>query len=208
MSSWGCCSGSYAKRSDDSAEPREPACPDNGQSEGWRFNRAASRCYPGVSEEEPGKIPAVARKTILLRVKRSTLRLLSIAIGVLFTAAIYYSMHYRIPWDWESPGLGRLPVEVVNGFLDEAYERGQGADAVRDYLAPDILPASVAPHERANGEPIPHELRQVVAQGLVVVAFQRIGAARGEPATDAIDVFEVRDGRIVRRERYRTQFAQ
>lgn len=144
----------------------------------------------------------------MLRVNRSTLRILSVAVGVLFTAAIYYSMHYRIPWDWESPGVGRLPVEVVNSFLDEAYKRGRGADAVRDYFAPDLVPASVAPHERANAEPIPHELREVVAQGLVVVAFQRIGAARGEPAIDAIDVFEVRDGRIVRRERHRTEFAQ
>lgn len=145
---------------------------------------------------------------MVLKVNRLTLRLLSIALGILFTAAIYYSMHYRTPWDWGSPGLGRLPVEVVNAFLDEAYERGQGADAVRNYLAPDVLPAGVAPHERANGEPIPRELRQVVAQGLIVVTFQRIGAARGEPATDAIDVFEVRDGRIVQRERYRTEFAQ
>lgn len=144
----------------------------------------------------------------MISVRRSTLRILSIAIGVLFTGAIYYSMHYRIPWDWDAPGLGRLPREIVGSFLEEAYGNGRGADAVHDYFAPEIVPQGVAPQERTNAQPIPHEVRSIVAQGLNVVVFHRIGAARGQPATDAIDVFEVREGRVIRRERYRTTFAK
>src|SRR6187401_2838092 len=108
-------------------------------------------------------------RTDVIRARRSSLRLLSIAIGVLFTAAIYYSMHYRIPWEWDAPGIGKLPEDVVSGFLDEAYGEGNGAQAVRDYFAPAIVPLAVAPQERGDAAPVPYEVRSVVAQGLTVV---------------------------------------
>ncbi len=144
----------------------------------------------------------------MVRVSRSSLRLLSIAIGILFIGAIYYSMHYRIPWEWDAPGVGKLPRDVVSGFLEEAYGRGNGEAAVRDYFASEIVPGAVAPQERSDAGPIPYEIHSVVAQGLTVVVFQKIGAARGQPATDVVDVFEVRDGRIVRRERHHTGLAR
>jgi hypothetical protein len=143
----------------------------------------------------------------MLTIKRSNLKMLSVATGLLFTAAIYYSMHYLIPWEWNAPGIGRLPQEIVHGFLAEAYDEGKGAKASRDYFSPSVHDTAPQAQDRRDGSPIPHEIRKVVAQGANVVVFQRIGAARGEPAADAIDVFETRNGRIVRRERYLTRFA-
>ena len=58
----------------------------------------------------------------MITVSRAKLRLLSISIGLLFTAAIYYTMHNNPRWDWSAPGVGRLPQEIVHSFLHEAYD--------------------------------------------------------------------------------------
>lgn len=138
----------------------------------------------------------------MITVRRSTLKLLSIAIGLIFTAGIYNSMHNGIPWDWNAPGTGKLPREIVRGFMAQAYDRGDGAGAVRDYFAKDAVDNVVQAQDRRSGAPIPHQVGRVVGEGLTVVVFHRIGAARGEPASDVVDVFETRNGRIVRRERH------
>jgi hypothetical protein len=142
----------------------------------------------------------------MMTIKRSTLRLLSVVVGLLFVAGIYYTMHFRMGWDWNAPGLGRLPQEVVQAYLKEAYDEGKGAQAVRDFVAPAIAEDSTPPQERADGPAIPRHVRATLAQGLNVVVFQSLAPARSLPAADVIDVFEVRDGRIVHRERYQTSF--
>lgn len=142
----------------------------------------------------------------MISVRRSTLRLWSIGIGLLFVAAVYYSMHYRLPWDWNAPGNGKLPQDIVGSFLHEAYDEGRGAAAVRDYFAPTAIDLAPDAADRRDGAPIAHQIRATVAQGLTVVVFHRIAPARGEPGLDAIDVFHTKDGRILRRERYPTSF--
>ena len=142
----------------------------------------------------------------MITVRRTHLNLLKIALGLMFTAGIYYSMHYRIPWDWEAPGIGKLPTEIVRGFMAEAYGKGAGAKASRDYFSPKAVDNAPQAQDRRDGSPMPHEVRKIVAQGMNVVVFHRIGPARGEPAADIIDVFETRNGRIVRRDRFPTRF--
>ena len=143
----------------------------------------------------------------MFTLKRSNLRLATIALGLLFTAGIYYSMHYRIPWDWHAPGIGKLPQEIVRGFLTEAYDKGQGAKAVRDYFSPEVKDNAPEAQDRRDGPPMPHEIRTMIGQGTKVIVIHRVGPARGEPVIDVIDLFETRDGRIVRRERFLTRFA-
>ncbi|RYE04094.1 MAG: hypothetical protein EOP61_01875 [Sphingomonadales bacterium] len=142
----------------------------------------------------------------MVTMKRSSLRLLTIAIGLLFTAGIYYSMHYRIPWEWNAPGIGKLPQEIVRGYLAEAYDRGQGAKAARDYFAPQVVDNAPEAQDRRDGAPMPHEIRTMFGQGAQVVVIHRIGATRGQPVTDVIDVFETKGARITRRERFPTRF--
>jgi hypothetical protein len=142
----------------------------------------------------------------MIIVKRSSLRLVTVAIGLLFTAGIYYTMHYRMGWDWNAPGIGRLPQEIVRGYLAEAYDKGDGAKAAHDYFSPDIVDKAPQAQDRRDNMPVPHEIRMMVGQGARVVVFHRIGPAAGEPAVDAVDLFETRNGRIVRRERFLTSF--
>lgn len=143
----------------------------------------------------------------MFTVKRSNLKLLSVAVGLLFTAGIYYSMHYRIPWEWNAPGIGKLPREIVSGYLTEAYDRGQASRAVRDYFSPDIVDNVPRAQDPGDGDPIPHQIRMIVGQGATVVVLHRLGPSPRQPLTDAIDIFETKNGRIVRRDRYLTSFA-
>lgn len=144
----------------------------------------------------------------MVAVRRSSLNLLSIGVGVLFTCAIFYTMHYNPRWDWTAPGVGKLPREIVEAFLDESYGKGRGADAVHDYFSPKTIDNVADAQERRNGVPMPDTILRIVAQGQEVVVFHRIGAARGEPAADVIDDFVTADGRIMRRERYPTRFTR
>lgn len=144
----------------------------------------------------------------MITVSRRSLRLLSIAIGLLFTAAVYYTMHYNPRWDWTAPGVGKLPRDIVAEFMDQAYAKGQGGTAQQSYFARDAADNAPGAEDRRDGEPVPHEVREVIAQGMTVTVIHRIGPARGDPGMDVIDVFKIRDGRIVRRDRYPTSFAQ
>lgn len=144
----------------------------------------------------------------MLQVKSSTLYGVSLALGALFTGWIYYNMHFNIPWDWEAPGTGRLPHEIVEGFLDTAYGDGQGAVARAQYFAPSLNDATPLPLEAENGVPTERTVHRVVAQGLDVVVFQTLSAARGQEAQDVIDVFETNRGRITARTRHFTDFAR
>lgn len=142
----------------------------------------------------------------MVTVKRSSLRIASILLGFAFVGIFYSFFHYRIPWDWDAPGTGKLPQEIVRGFMAEAYGEGRGAAAVRDYFLPDAPDNALEAQDRQDGEPMPHEVVSVVAQGQTVVVIHRIAAARGEPALEVIDVFETKRGRIVSRKRYVTRF--
>ena len=144
----------------------------------------------------------------MITVRRSSLKLLSIGIGLLFTATVYYTMHYNPRWDWSAPGIGKLPRQIVSEYMDEAYTKGRGGAAHRNYFAKDAVDNVPAAQGRRDGAPVPHDVRDVIAQGMVVAVVHRIAPARGEPAMDVIDVFRIKDGRIVRRDRYPTQFAQ
>ncbi|MCW1400899.1 hypothetical protein OKA06_00660 [Novosphingobium sp. MW5] len=144
----------------------------------------------------------------MITVSRRSLRLLSIAIGLLFTAAVYYTMHYNPRWDWSAPGVGKLPRDIVAQYMDLAYAKGQGGAAQQSYFAKDAIDIVPGAEDRRDGAPVPHEVREVIAQGMTVTVIHRIGPARGSPGMDVIDVFKIKDGRIVRRDRYPTRFAQ
>ena len=110
---------------------------------------------------------------------------------------------------WASAkGQAPLPRDIVAQFMDQAYAKGQGGTAQRSYFAKDASDNAPAAEDRRDGAPVPHELREVIAQGMTVTVIHRIGPARGNPEMDVIDVFKIKDGRIVRRDRYPTRFTQ
>ncbi len=143
-----------------------------------------------------------------MTVSRTSLKLLSIVIGLLFTAAVYQTMHNNPRWDWTAPGVGKLPREIVNDYMKLAYAQGQGGTAAKGYFAKDAKDNAADAQDRVDGAPIPHEVRSVIGQGMTVIVIHRIGPARGQAAMDVIDQFEIKDGRIARRDRFVTRFDQ
>jgi predicted SnoaL-like aldol condensation-catalyzing enzyme len=143
-----------------------------------------------------------------MTVSRASLKLLSIVIGLLFTAAVYQTMHNNPRWDWTAPGVGKLPREIVTEYMQLAYDKGQGGTAATGYFAKDAKDNAAAAQDRVDGAPIPHEVRSVIGQGMTVIVVHRIEPARGEMQQDVIDQFEIKDGRIARRDRYVTRFDQ
>jgi len=144
----------------------------------------------------------------MMTVSRTSLRLLSIAIGLLFTAVVYRTMHYNPRWDWSAPGVGMLPRDIVKGFMAEAYGKGKGDAASKAWFAPGAVDNAPGASDRQDGAPIGDTVREVVAQGMNVAVIHRIAPARGAPGQDVIDVFRISDGRIARRDRYPTTFTQ
>lgn len=142
----------------------------------------------------------------MIEVSRIRLRILSIAIGLLFTAVVYQAMHDNPRWDWTARGIGKLPREVVGDFMQQAYAKGRGGSAALDYFTTGAEDNAQNAQDRRDGNPIPHDVRSVIGQGMTVIVFHRIGPARGEPQLDVIDRFEVKDGRIARRDRFVTRF--
>lgn len=143
-----------------------------------------------------------------MTVSRTSLKLLSIVIGLLFTAAVFQTMHYNPRWDWTAPGVGKLPREIVTDYMKLAYEQGQGGTAAKGYFAKDAKDNAADAQDRVDGAPIPHEVRSIIGQGMTVVVVHRIAPARGQAAMDVIDQFEIKDGRIARRDRFVTRFDQ
>ena len=143
-----------------------------------------------------------------MTVTRTSLKLLSIVIGLLFTAAVYQTMHNNPRWDWTAPGVGKLPREIVTDYMKLAYDQGQGGAAAKGYFAKDAKDNAADAQDRVDGAPIPHEVRSIIGQGMTVVVVHRIGPARGQAAMDVIDQFEIKDGRIARRDRFVTRFDQ
>lgn len=144
----------------------------------------------------------------MITASRASLKALSIGIGLLFTGAVFYTMHNNPRWDWTAPGVGKLPRDIVAEFMDQAYAKGQGGTAQQRYFAADAADNAGDAPDRGDGAPVPHQIRQVIAQGMTVAVIHRIGPARGAAGLDAIDVFTIKDGRIARRDRYPTRFAQ
>lgn len=144
----------------------------------------------------------------MITASRASLKALSIGIGLLFTGAVFTTMHNNPRWDWTAPGVGKLPRDIVAEFMDQAYAKGQGGTAQQRYFAKDAADNVGDAQDRGDGAPVPHQIRQVIAQGMTVAVIHRIAPARGAPGLDVIDVFTIKDGRIARRDRYPTRFAQ
>ncbi|AKC72233.1 hypothetical protein MB84_08155 [Pandoraea oxalativorans] len=121
-------------------------------------------------------------------------------LGIALTCWIAYDLHFNTKWDW-GPGAGKLPVEIVQGFMSEAYGDGRGVQAAKDYFTPDAKDRNPLSADRKDGPPIRHDTLGVVAQGLSVAVHHCISAAGDDPALNAVDIFRTKNGRIVERTR-------
>jgi hypothetical protein len=121
-----------------------------------------------------------------------------IVAGILLTAWIAYDLNSRFDW---SGGAGQTPREYIADYLEQAYTKGQGAAAAREYFAPDAVDHLADAIDRQDGDPIPHRIDAIIADGLTVAVVHRIEAARGQPAQDVVDIYKSARGKITERRR-------
>ncbi|QYY29481.1 hypothetical protein K2O51_04615 [Cupriavidus pinatubonensis] len=132
-------------------------------------------------------------------------RAASIGVGIAIALSFAYSLHFNPRWYGDNgPGVGKLPRTIVLDYMKQAYDTGRGAEAAKGYFSPKMVDHNPGSIELRDGEPIRHEIRQVIAEGLVVAVYHRVEAARGQPAVDVLDVFKTGayTGRIAERRRF------
>ncbi|MPM65095.1 hypothetical protein SDC9_111987 [bioreactor metagenome] len=140
-----------------------------------------------------------------MQIKTKTFNTISVIVGLLLTAAVWHHMASNPRWAGDNgPGVGKLPREIVAGFMKQAYDDGKGAQAVARYMAPKSVDLAMDAADRKDGAPIKHTIRRVVAEGLNVVVWHCIDDASG-PSMETVDFFRTRDGRIVDRARPSSQ---
>lgn len=127
-----------------------------------------------------------------------TLNGLSIAAGLLLTAYVAQDLHFNPRWHGDDgPGVGKLPREVVAGFMEAAYGRGEPARAAEWYYTPKTVDLTPQAPYRAPAGPLASTVRQVVAEGLNVAVHHCVEATGGQPAHELVDMFRTSNGRIV-----------
>jgi len=132
-------------------------------------------------------------------------RAVSIGVGIAIALSFAYSLHFNPRWYGDNgPGVGKLPRTIVLDYMKQAYDKGRGAEAAQGYFSPKMIDHNSGSIELRDGPPIRHEIRQVIAEGLVVAVYHRVEAVRGEPAVDVLDVFRTGayTGRIAERQRF------
>ena len=144
----------------------------------------------------------------LMQIKTRIFNAISVIVGLLLTAAVWHHMASNPRWAGDTgPGVGKLPREIVAGFMTMAYEDGKGAQAVSLYMGPKSVDLAMDAADRKDGAPIKHSVRRVVAEGLNVVVWHCIDDAAGQ-SMETVDFFRTRDGRIVDRVRPTSQALQ
>ncbi|RZA30183.1 MAG: hypothetical protein EOP92_35405 [Lysobacteraceae bacterium] len=127
-----------------------------------------------------------------------TLNSISIVAGILLTGYVAQNLHFNPRWYGDTgPGVGHTPREVVAGYMDIAYGKGDLAEAARLYFTPktvDVTPQAVY---RTGAGALDSTVRQVVAEGLNVAVHHCVEAAGGQPAHELVDMFRTFNGRVV-----------
>lgn len=125
------------------------------------------------------------------------LNALSVVAGLALTAYVAQDLHFNPRWYGDNgPGVGLMPREVVAGYMDIAYGRGQVAEAAKLYYTDKTIDVTPQAPYRDDGGPLQSSVRQVVAEGLNVVVHHCVEGA-GAPAREVVDMFRTGNGRIV-----------
>lgn len=123
---------------------------------------------------------------------------ISIAVGLLLTAYVAQNLHFNPRWYGDKgPGVGKLPREVVTGYMDMAYGQGKVAEAEKLYYTPKTIDVTPKAVYRAGAAPLHSTVRQVIAEGLNVAVHHCVDAYGDQPAHELVDMFRTSNGRIV-----------
>ena len=126
------------------------------------------------------------------------LNAISIAAGILLTAYVAQNLHFNPRWYGDTgPGVGLTPREVVAGYMDVAYGRGDLDEAAKLYFTPKTIDVTPDAVYRSGSVALTSRPRQVVAEGLNVAVHHCVEASGGQPAHELVDMFRTNNGRIV-----------
>ncbi|MGJ7918262.1 hypothetical protein ACI48D_22685 [Massilia sp. LXY-6] len=121
---------------------------------------------------------------------------ISVALGLLLTAYVAQDLHFNPRWYGDNgPGVGKLPREIVAGYMDTAYGKGQVAAAAKQYYTRKTIDVTPDAPYRSDSAPLKSTVRLVVAEGLNVVV-QHCVEGVGSPQ-EVVDMFRTSNGRIV-----------
>jgi hypothetical protein len=115
----------------------------------------------------------------------------------MLTAYVAYDLHFNPRWYGDNgPGVGKLPREIVSGFMDIAYGKGKVSEAAKLYYTPKTIDVTPKAVYRADSTPLKFTVRQVVAEGLNVAVHHCVDAVGDQPAHEVVDMFRTWNGRI------------
>ncbi|WP_042338930.1 hypothetical protein [Paraburkholderia ferrariae] len=128
-------------------------------------------------------------------------RVATAILGFCFVAQIAYGLHTDPRWHWHA-GTGKLPGDIVQEFMNEAYTQGKGVEAYKTYFSEKAVDNAPNTIDHQDGAPIPDEVRKIVVEGMDVAVYHTVGATRGQPAQDVVDLYEISgSGWIIRHDR-------
>lgn len=127
------------------------------------------------------------------------MRILSILIGAVFVAWIAHGLHNNPRWTW-SPGEGELPRHVVALYMEKTYEEGNVEEAKELFYLPNTKDEVAEERLFPNGQTFTPEVIRVIAEGFNVAVHFSTEDADGV-LTEYIEIYHVRGGRILSRER-------
>lgn len=140
-----------------------------------------------------------------MRISQKAFDIFSVIFGLVLTAAVTYHMASNPRWAGDNgPGVGKLPREIVQGFMHTSYAEGKAAEATALYMTAKTKDQGVPEAQRQDGLQAQQHVQRLLAEGLQVVVWHCLDFADGSSET-AVDYFKTRDGRIQERVRALSQ---
>jgi len=125
------------------------------------------------------------------------LNAISVVLGLLLTAYVAQNLHFNPRWYGDTgPGVGKLPREIVAGYMETAYGKGQVAEAAKLYYSRKTIDVTPGAPYRSDSAPLKSTVREVVAEGLNVVVQHCVEASGNLGAQEVVDMFRTWNGRI------------
>lgn len=135
-----------------------------------------------------------------MRIKTKYFGIGALLVGVVLTGYLAHDLKTNPRWAGDNgPGVGKLPKQIVAGYLDAAYKDGGAGEAAKLYFSPktkDLSPESV---DRKDGPAVTHHVRKVLGEGMVVMVYHCVGGERTGQALEVVDIFRTWNGRLAER---------
>lgn len=121
---------------------------------------------------------------------------ITILVSVLFTLGLGYQKITTSDW---SAGNGQTPREMMADYFALAYDEGKGAQAAQEYHGEGFVDHAASSAELTDGEPIEHDIHNLVSEGMNFSVHHTIQPGRGQAGGEFVDIYRIERGHIVER---------